>query len=268
MLSDDEFRQLLLHLNRPWAGFRKVRRGVKKRLRRHMQVLDCQSLGSYLKKIDHQSEARDRCEQCLTVTISRFFRDRHLWAYLQNQVLPHLLQCFPYGLNAWSAGCANGEEPYSLAVLWEEMPSPQKEACALKILASDADAVCLQRASNGVYSASSLKEVPQSFRERWFQKVPGKRQWQIDGQLGKRIKWYPHQLLDPPPIGPFHIIFLRNNLLTYYQGLRLQESFRGILQTLESGGILVIGSHERIPDCDVVLQRDSICPWIFYKGGR
>ncbi len=268
MLSDDEFRQLLIYLNRPWNGFRKVRKGVKKRLRRHMQALNCPNLGSYLKKIEEQPEERYRCEQCLTVTISRFFRDRQLWAHLQAQVLPVLIQRFPNGLNAWSAGCANGEEAYSLSILWEEMSPIQTGGTSLKIWATDADAVCMQRALNGVYSISSLKEIPESWKDRWFQKVPGKRQRQIDGHLRKRIQWHFHQLFDPPLQGPFHLIFLRNNLLTYYQGVELQEAFYGILESLEAGGIVVIGSHERIPPGVVSLQKDSTCPWIFFKNGR
>ena len=58
MLSDDEFRHLLKYLNRPWNGFRKVRRGVKKRVRRHMQTLGCTGMDAYLDLLSQQPEAR------------------------------------------------------------------------------------------------------------------------------------------------------------------------------------------------------------------
>ena len=78
MLSDTEFRSLLEHLNRPWAGYRKVRKGVKQRVRRHMQNLACSTVEQYLVQLARQPAEMAACEECLRVTISRFFRDRLL----------------------------------------------------------------------------------------------------------------------------------------------------------------------------------------------
>ena len=166
MLSDTEFRNLLEHLNRPWAGFRKVRKGVKKRIRRHMQEMGCSTIEQYIVQLAQQPGAKAGCEQCLRVTISRFFRDRQLWQTLAARILPDLAERFAPPIRIWSAGCACGEEPYSLAMAWDGLAHPP----TLDLLATDAGGICLARAREGTYGRNSLKEVPDELRERYFRK--------------------------------------------------------------------------------------------------
>jgi chemotaxis protein methyltransferase CheR len=199
------------------------------------------------------------------VTISRFYRDRQLWVHLEKRILPELLDRFPYGLTAWSAGCACGEEPYSLAMAWEAFTTSATTSPPLRILATDAGKVCLERAKAGQYSLSSLKEMPDELKAHWFEKVPGKRQWQIAPFLGKHIEWLDHDLLSPPPPHLFHLIFLRNNLLTYHRGQVLETAFEHITGTLAAGGVLIIGAHEHLPARNRHLKRDVDCPWVYYS---
>ncbi len=268
MLSDEEFRRLLDHLDRPWDGFRKVRKGVKKRLQQHMQSLGCRDVEHYLHRIQNDESAKDECEALLLVTISRFFRDHVLWDHLRCRVLPELNDRFPGGLNAWSAGCANGEEPYTLAMLWKDLSARVPAPAPLRILATDANPVCLQRADNGQYPASSLKEVPEHYKTRWFATVRGGRQFQVDPSLKDLITWQHHHLMDPPPPGPFQIILMRNNLLTYYQGTNVFLVLIRILSTLSIPGVLILGSHEHLPFSNLPLQRDATCPWIYHALPR
>jgi chemotaxis protein methyltransferase CheR len=208
-------------------------------------------------------ETAAECQQYLTVTISRFFRDRRLWDYLQERVLPGLIQRFPGRLAAWSAGCANGEEPYTLAMIWEALAAALPAAPALEILATDAEPACILRAEAGQYPKSSFKEMPESLRKRWFRKMPGSRLWQIDPYLRARVHLEVHQLLEAPPAECFHLILLRNNLLTYYQGPAMVAAMERIAAALAKGGVLVVGSHERTPLLNTALTRDPECPWLY-----
>ena len=81
-MDDDQFRLLLDYLGYSWRGYRRVRKGVKKRIRRHMQQLGCRHIPSYLNMLTLQAETRQECEMLMTVPISRFFRDRHIWQML------------------------------------------------------------------------------------------------------------------------------------------------------------------------------------------
>jgi chemotaxis protein methyltransferase CheR len=259
MLNDNEFKKLLGYLDRPWDGFRKVRKKVKKRIRLHMEELGYATVEGYLVALDLQPEVRAECEHRLMVTISRFFRDRQLWQAFRERLMPALIERFEPPIRIWSAGCAGGEEPYSLAMVWQSLPG----APPLELLATDADVRCLDRARTGVYGRSSLKDVPDDIRTLYFDPNRSGRQFQIKSRLLTPIDWRPHQLLNRPPPGSFHAILLRNNLLTYHQGASLQAAFGRILTVLAPGGYLVVGSHEKLPASSFALVRDEKCPWVY-----
>ncbi len=258
MLSDDEFRMLLKHYDRPWSGYRKVRKGVKKRLRRHMNKLGCTSFDTYIQALKDRPELKAECEQCLLVTISRFWRDRGLWEFLQQHLLPEIESSFGSPIRAWSAGCACGEEPYSLAMVWAKL----FDTTTLSVLATDSQATCLDRASTGIYASGSLKELPEDYRARFFAPHRGKRQWRILTSKLPPIAWRQHHLFDAPP-GSFHLIFLRNSLLTYHQGHRLHAVLSSIPSALIPRGWLVVGSHETLPSTFSNLVRNPSCPWVY-----
>jgi len=265
MIPDSDLRALLAYLDRPWAGFRKVRKGVKKRLHRHMCQLDCRHVGDYIALLDRQPEQRAVCEACLTITISRFFRDRRLWEALQERLLPALIQRFGQGLRIWSAGCASGEEPYSLAMVWHLLAAAHEDLPPLTILASDRQPQCLERARRGRYSAGSVKEIPPDMRPQFFTISRGGGRFEIKPEVRQWVCWVRHDLLNGPPGSSFHAVFLRNNLLTYYQGAVLQAAFERIVQTLVRGGLLIVGSHERLPAVSRSLVRDEGCPWAYWS---
>ena len=97
-MDDDQFRILLEYLKYSWSGYRKVRKGVKKRIARHMNQLQCVNISDYVKLLDIHPDIRKECELQMTVSISRFFRDRRLWELLQHRWLPELIEKNPHGL--------------------------------------------------------------------------------------------------------------------------------------------------------------------------
>lgn len=260
MVDDNDFKELLRRFNRPWKGYRKVRKGVIKRIRRHMRELGCTGFGEYIAVLEKDEAASRTCEAHLRVTISRFCRDRQLWHHLENRLLPGLAENYPEGLNIWSAGCACGEEPYSLAILWDRLGRPT----TLNITATDADPVCLERARRGIYDKSSLKELSPQCISSSFMKINASR-FSVLPHLRENIRWHRHDLLDIPPQGPFQMIFLRNNVLTYYQQPVLGPAVERIVGRLDLGGFLVIGAHERLPEMNISLIADTFCPWIFQR---
>ena len=158
------------------------------------------------------------------------------------------------------------EEPYTLTMVWENLAATRPSAPALDILATDALPDCILRAETGRYPRSSFREMPENLEMRWFQKERGGRWWQIDARLRQRVRLRVHQLLDDPPAGPFQMILLRNNLLTYYQGPAMVAAMERIAVTLPKGGVLIVGSHERPPRLSTALTRDPECPWIYKRS--
>lgn len=256
---------LLDHFGRPWKGYRKVRQGVKKRITRHMLEIGTRNMEAYLGRVAEHSEIQEECLRRMTVSISRFFRERRLWEVLGDILLPELVARGMDTLGVWSAGCAGGEEPYSFRIIWEQVRQDLDRVPALELLATDANPENLERAQKGIYSRGSLKEADPAILEAYFdERKPGK-SYRIKSELQKNIAWRVHDLLDDPPEREFHVLFLRNNLLTYYKRQTQVDAFRRIANRLVDSGYLIIGSHENLPGEAVEFTRLTASPHIFQK---
>lgn len=243
MLTDSDFRVLLDRYNRSWQGYRKVRKTPMKRVSKHMVSLGCSSIEKYLDVL-----AKDRAEEelllsFLRITISRFFRDRKLWTSLADTVIPALLERTET-MKIWSAGCSCGEEVYSLSILhhmkWSDRSS-------LDILATDANDACLERARAGLYQKSSLRELDSQMIATCFLPSGRRNEYMILPRYKQSIVWRHHDFLGEPPDMGFHLILLRNNLLTYYSPDSQAAALNRILQSLVPNGFLITGSHETLP---------------------
>jgi len=246
-MDDHDFRQLLNRFHLSWEGYRKVRKGLKKRLHRHMQQTGCPHFRQYLQVIDENPEVEHQCQLLLTVSISRFFRDRRLWEVLETDIVPGVLAGNVEEVRAWSAGCALGQEVYTFKLLWQKTERATGRGPHLRLWATDMNPDYLRRAQAGVYTRSSLKEVPAVFLNTYFKPLRGKKSFSIDDALKEDVIWETWDLLSPPPATGFQLVFLRNNLLTYYKPELKVPAFATIAESITKGGYLMIGSHERIP---------------------
>lgn len=266
-MEDHQFRILLQHLGLSWAGYRKVRKGVKKRIRRHMQRLNCPNMGEYLLRLDKNSEVRSQCERLMTVSISRFFRDKGMWEALRKEILPGLIKTHVKKISILSAGCASGEEVYSLKILWDTLILPDMPSPELSITATDMNTICLKRARDGIYPLSSLKEVPEQLLSSYFKPEGGGKRYSLKASMRNGISWQMHNLLSFISESKFQIIFLRNNLLTYYEDKVKKSALKKLLTYLCPRGFLIIGSHEKLPFETSELRHYGAFSYIFKKDG-
>jgi len=230
-----------------------------------MYQLGCRDVSTYLLKLDKNDDARLQCEQNMTVSISRFFRDRKLWETLEKEILPVLVEKHREKITVWSVGCACGEEVYSLKILWDRLINFRTNVPELEIAATDMNPEYLQRAQVAIYPSSSLKEVPNHFRLIYFREKKSEKHYEIKTSLKKGIKWYAHHLRSDPLEAQFHLIFLRNNLLTYYQDKFKRSAFEKVMNCLAVGGFLIIGCHENLPFESQNLLSFSSLPYVFSK---
>ena len=266
-MDDQQFRQLLNYFSLSWDGYRKVRKGVKKRICRHMHAFRCRTVEAYFSVLDRNSNARQQCQRLMTVSTSRFFRDETLWQTLENEVLPTIIEKNRRELKVWSAGCACGQEVYSLKILWRALSLRFQGLPALEIWATDMNPVYLHKARTGIYSRSSLKDVPEAFRSLCFVPRAKERTYAVAEVLKKGIDWRCHNLLFDLPGKKFQLVFLRNNLLTYYDDELRRKVFYRVLKCLDEGGFLVIGAHEKLPNALTGLLPCCTCPYVFKKEG-
>jgi chemotaxis protein methyltransferase CheR len=173
------------------------------------------------------------------VTISRFARDRAVFDALAREVLPALERDARAGgrerLRAWSAGCASGEEAYTLALLWPR----------LDVLATDVHAPVLTRARRARYPSSSLRELTAAERERGF--VACGSEHAVRAEVAARVTVARHDLRDAAPPGPFDLVLCRNAAFTYLDADAQRAVVRRVAGALRPGGALVVGLHETLP---------------------
>lgn len=264
-MNDQQFRQLLNRYEFSWAGYRKVRKGVKKRIHRYMKSIDCSNMADFLTELDINDDIRLECERLMTVSISRFFRDREFWQGFKENILPEFVDVDREKIKFWSAGCACGEEAYSFKIIWDLLGNSYPHVPDLEVLATDINPIYLDRARVGIYQPSSLKEVTKEIRSRYFKQKGGKKLFEVKASLKEGISWKNHHLLSDPPGLDFDIVFLRNNVLTYYKDRLQNWAFSNVLASLAPNGILVLGSHETIPfETSDLIDVDPY-PFVFKK---
>jgi chemotaxis methyl-accepting protein methylase len=249
-MDDESFRQILEFLNLSWRGYRRVRKGVKKRLARHMQERGYRGVGDLLLAMREDEEAMREVQKLLTVSISRFFRDLRLWEVLDSRIIPKL-RAKSTGVESpsvrvWSAGCSCGEEVYSLKILWDQAKRGFSSIPDLEVWATDTNPEVLEKARIGIYPQSSLKNVAPAVLARYFTSTSNG--FAISEELKAGIHWLKRDFASTSPPGDgFDLIFLRNNLLTYYEPPIKIPAFVRILDALAPEGFLIIGNNEEIP---------------------
>ena len=225
-----------------------MRKGVKRRVLRHMDQIGFRGVDELLSAVETDGKLREQVENLMTVSISRFFRDRELWQTLEKHILPAILEKKHEKVNVWSAGCACGEEPYSFKILWDTMQRRFERLPELELWATDMNPYYLERAREGVYPQSSLKELAPDWRIGYFRSRE-ESHFGVSDFLNEGVVWKVHNLLtDLPPQRGFQIIFLRNNLLTYYKDAVKIPALKRIIETLAPEGFLILGAHEKLPD--------------------
>lgn len=265
-MDDASFHQILDHFNLSRKGYLKVRKGVKKRLAQHMQKLGCLSVKDYMAAVSRTPEIEDECRMLLTVSISRFFRDRRLWDALENTELPDLISTCGGIFRVWSCGCARGEEAYSFKILWDRLRGAAPNLPPLALWATDINPATIEMAKQGIYEISSLKELTREDIDRYFDQVTGKQRYVVKSFLKEGIRFDLHDITKhPPPASRFDVVLVRNNLLTYYRNPEKERTLEAILRVLAPGGMLITGSHEKLPAGFDYMRASADQPWIFFK---
>jgi chemotaxis protein methyltransferase CheR len=144
------------------------------------------------------------------------------------------------------AGCASGEEPYSLKIVWDFEVRAAFPDVALSIVATDVDTKVLDRARQGCYGASSLRELPPRLRLRGFE--PAGACFRVRPGQREGVTFLHQDLRGDAPPGPFDIILCRNLAFTYFAPRLQQRVLAGFAERLVAGGYLVVGAHEHIHD--------------------
>ena len=240
----------LPQLRMRWPGFRKVRKQVCKRIDRHIQELGLAGVEEYRAYLEEHADEWQRLDSLCRITISRFYRDKEVFAVLAEEVLPSLVhgarERGDTSLRIWSAGCGSGEEPYTLAILWViELQSCFPEI-SIDIVATDADPNIMRRCRNACYDFGSLKDLPENWRDMAFAREDDA--YCVRPEYKRNIEFLEQDIRRDRPIGPFDLVFCRNLVFTYFDDALQRKILGRITDAMHDDAALVIGIHEKLPE--------------------
>jgi chemotaxis protein methyltransferase CheR len=251
-MQDDEcvlFLQWALpRLDLAWPGFRKVRGQVCKRVKRRMRRLGIDGFAGYRATLEADPEEWRVLDDLCRITISRFWRDSSTFAALRHVVLPEIARraaAEEREARIWSAGCASGEEPYTLRIVWDLEVRPRFCGVSLCVIATDLDETLLERARIACYPAASLRALPPDMAAQAF--TAGDGYWRLRPAYRQGARFLRQDVRTEAPPGRFDLVLCRNLAFTYFTAPLQEAVLARIAASLKPGGFLVIGSHEHLP---------------------
>ena len=215
---------------------------VTRRIERRLRLARAESLEEYVERLRNGRDELDVLYRDLLIGVTRFFRNEEAFAILANRVLPEIFGRLPQGapFRAWVAGCATGEEVYTLAILLDELaaklgPRP------VQIFATDVHKGSLERASRAVYDDAAVANVSPERLERYFWRRA--RGYEVIPELRRMVVFAQHNVIRDPPFTRVDLVTCRN-LLIYLQPAAQQKALSLFHFALNRGGVVFLGPSE------------------------
>ena len=219
-----------------------------RRIKARMRKLGISDFMEYYRLIKKNRTELDDLLLTVAINVTEFFRDPIVWKTLERKVLPELIEFkkehYSTTIKVWSAACSTGQEPYSIAMLFNEFLGDDIRRYNLSILATDIDRDALNTAIKGIYPKETVeKSVPKYLIKKYF--LPVGDHYRISPQLQRYVKFQYFNLLSKKYPRGFDMIFIRN-VLIYMTREAQEEIFKRLYDSLEDHGYLILGKTETI----------------------
>ena len=221
------------------------RSSLARRIRKRMQEAGVADYVDYRDQLESSAEEFGHLFNTILINVTGFFRDTETWTFLQRDIMPELLADAEDGreIRIWSAGCASGEEAYSLTVAFAEALGIEETAKRVKIYGTDVDEEALHDARAGLYSAKALDALPGEMREKYFEQNGTLFAFRPD--LRRRVIFGRHDLTRDAPISRLDLLVCRNTLM-YFNVETQSQVIDRFHFALREGGYLFLGKAEML----------------------
>jgi two-component system CheB/CheR fusion protein len=214
---------------------------VTRRIERRIQLARIDDLSAYVERLRKEHEELDSLYRDLLIGVTRFFRNEEAFLVMNDRVLPDLFRkAQDKPLRVWVAGCATGEEVYTLAILLHEL-APRFGGRQVKIFATDVHPGSLEFATRGLYTEESVAKVSNERLERYF--LRRGTSYQVVPDLRQMVVFAPHNVIKDAPFTRVDLVSCRN-LLIYLQPPAQQKALGHFHFALNRGGVVFLGPSE------------------------
>ncbi|MHB1420259.1 MAG: CheR family methyltransferase [Bacillota bacterium] len=228
--------------------------------RRIESLMNSQGIGQeyrrYLELLQGDQKQKLLFLDKITINVSEFFRNPEIFKLLEKEVIPHLLQASPR-LKVWSAACSNGAEPYSVAIILDEVTPGVRH----RIEATDLDRKIIEQAQTGEYPATAVRNVSPERMKKYFQEQKGI--YTVNQSIRDRVSFRHHDLL-VHPFGTGYDLVICRNVTIYFTRETQDRLYSQFYAALKPGGILFIGATESLLQYrQMGFAKNS--PWFYQK---
>ncbi|WP_254568753.1 CheR family methyltransferase [Oscillatoria sp. HE19RPO] len=250
MTANDQtsiFEALLEYLRRSrgfdFVGYK--RSSLQRRVTKRMEVHQIDNFGDYLEYLKVHPEEFPALFNTILINVTSFFRDLTAWEHLATDTLPQIIkQKSPdETLRFWTAGCASGEEAYTLAILLAETLGMEDCLRRVKIYATDVDEEALTQGRNASYKAKDIESISEEFQQRYFKPVGDR--FAVDRELRQVIIFGRHDLIHDAPISRIDLLVCRNTLM-YFNAETQKQILARFHFALKDTGYLFLGKAEML----------------------
>ena len=221
------------------------RPSLMRRIMRRMEAVKIQGVERYIDYLEVHPEEFAQLFNYLLINVTAFFRDQPAWDYLNETILPKLIEAKAPDaeIRVWSAGCASGQEPYSIAMLLCERLGMNAFQKRVKVYASDLDQGALQEARQAIYTAKDVEAVPQPLIEKYFERTQNR--YVVHADVRRAVIFGRHDLVADAPISRLDLLICRNTLM--YFNAEMQDHILARFHfALNETGYLLLGKAEML----------------------
>jgi two-component system, chemotaxis family, CheB/CheR fusion protein len=227
-----------------FTGYKRT--SLARRIDKRMQAIGVQSYLDYVDHLEVVPEEFTHLFNTILINVTSFFRDPPAWEFIAREVLPAVLALRGTGepIRIWSAGCASGQEAYTLAMLCGEVLGLEGFRDRVKIYATDADDEALNQARSARYSAKEVEGVPADLLQRYFERN-GEGHFVFSKELRRSVIFGRHDLIQDAPISRIDLLVCRNTLM-YFNSETQTRILDRFAFALREGGYLFLGKAEML----------------------
>jgi two-component system, chemotaxis family, CheB/CheR fusion protein len=240
-----EFETLLQFLkhNRSFDFTGYKRSTLERRITKRMELVGVRDYTQYIDYLEVQPDEFVELFNTILINVTSFFRDAHAWESLRTEALPGILAARPLDepIRVWSAGCASGQEAYTIAIMLAEALGIEDFCRRVKIYGTDVDEEALSQARSAVYSENDVQEMPEGLRERYFEISEGRATLRSD--VRRCVVFGRHDLVQDAPISRLDLLVCRN-VLMYFNADAQQHIASRFHFGLQDTGVLFLGKAE------------------------
>jgi len=227
---------------------------VARRIEQRIGINQLHTLRDYLDLLEDSTKEIQTLGRELLINVTRFFRDTEAFEFLEKRVVSRIVEKATDGqeIRVWVAGCSTGEEPYSVAMLFDEAIKKSDKNLKLKVFGTDVDSEAIAEASAGQYTREVISEVSEERIDKYFNQVHGG--YEVRAELRKLVVFAHHNMITDPPFSNIDLITCRN-VLIYFQHAAQKKVLAGFHFSLKRDAPIFFGSSESIGELKDYFQQ-------------